>query len=450
MLKTTSRRFIGLGTQMKYTPTMVMMIGNGSFKSYHSSSFKNQMIVGVSGMSVEGLVFSLALSKMDTTSKLDVYSSANPIKDEACVLSEKTLALLNDYCDLDLKKSAYVKELSHYHLIRADIRNPITVMDLSRTTPPALYSIQKSYLIKLLNERLAQKKNIALFNDNIRTIGYHNGRISLATKKSITKRYVDLLVGAEEDVQSSSSLKYLQGLLGSDATVKSRCYEVDTAIIPCPSDIDYEARIFEWWNNSSRLAVIPLPNNQLGLNSIQYIPKHSALGFERNGANSLQFILKIHSNLRDNGIDSVLDYIKQLFYSRDRVGIAANSQVNYEHELSQLYAFANPSDQNSPCVVAIGNVAHCVDPTIYQGPSIAIQDAIQLAIHLKEHGLSKNALDLYQQESKLNFERIHKYSEGLAGIGFKKRVNKITLAFKFVLEKLNIMRFKRIIGKVNQ
>ncbi|KAF0983964.1 hypothetical protein FDP41_007879 [Naegleria fowleri] len=436
--------------------------GNTFFNNLHhrffstcSITFATPKIVGVSGQSVEGLVFSLALSQLNSTSNntqqenqiksIEVYSNPNPLKDEACILSQQCVNMLRDYCGVDVTKSPYAKNLSHYHIIRADIRNPITVMDLKHIAPPeGLYSIQKSFLLQLLLEKAQQNQNINLVNDNVRAITESNGKIAISSKKAITKRHVDLLVAAEEDIQHSTALKYLQSKLGNESTmVRSRFYECDSIIMPCPSDIDYESRMFEWWNNSSRLTIIPLPNQQLGLNSIQYIPKHSALGAERVNTNCLHFVFKIHSNLRDNGVDSVLDNMRQLFYTRDRVGVVASSKIAYDHELKQLY---HTMDDSS--VVAIGNVAHSVDPTLYQQTFVAIHDAVQLAIHLKEHGFTREALALYEQASKLSFDKCQKYSEGMATIGFKKRVNKITFMFKFILEKLNVMRFRRIVSKV--
>ncbi|EFC49736.1 predicted protein [Naegleria gruberi] len=347
-------------------------------------------------------------------------------------------------------------------------------MDLKNTTPPCLYSCQKSYLLKLLNDKLQKLSNINLINDNIRNINENGNRISLSTKKSITKRHVDLLVAAEDDISQSQSVKYLQTKLGNELILKSRNYECDTIILPSPSDIDYENRLFEWWNNSSRLAIIPLSNQQLGIHSIQYIPKHSALGMERNSTNSLHFVNKIHTNLRDNGVDSVIDIIRQYVYSRNRIHTIAHSQISYDHELKNLFIPFNINNNNTSNInknntsntssnnntgnnnsangniVAIGGVAHSVDPTLFQRGNVAIHDAIQLCIQLNEHGLTNQALQLYEQDSKLSFERINKYSEGMARIGFKKRVNKVTILFKFIFEKLNIMRFKRIVSKVNE
>ncbi|KAG2393433.1 hypothetical protein C9374_006964 [Naegleria lovaniensis] len=442
-----------VGYQHGYSSNIFSNTNNNRFFSTCFSSFAPKTI-GVSGHSVEGLVFSLALSQLNSTGSstdnneiksIDVYSNPNPLKDEACVLSQQCVNMLRDYCGIDVTKSPYAKNLSHYHIIRADIRNPITVMDLKNIAPPeGLYSIQKSFLIKLLLEKAQKHQNINIVHDNVRAVNDgSNGKIAISSKKAIAKRHVDLLVAAEEDVQHSTTLKYLQSKLGNESMIRSRFYECDTIIMPCPSDIDYESRIFEWWNNSSRLSLIPLPNQQLGLSSIQYIPKHSALGAERVNTTCLHFVFKIHSNLRDNGVDSVLDNVRQLFHSRDRVGVVASSQIAYDHELKQLY---HSTDDSS--VVAIGNVAHSVDPTLYQQTFIAIHDAVQLAIHLKEHGFTREALTLYEQSSKLSFDTCQKYSEGMATIGFRKRVNKITFLFKFILEKLNVMRFRRIISKV--
>jgi salicylate hydroxylase len=364
----------------------------------------------VFGLSVEGLATSLCLKMKNIHCDIVEHDrDLSKFNGRSLLLPQNTTKILHELNLLEeVEKNGKV---IHDHKMRTQTGNTLVHSVWKKTYP--FIGISEKILIQILLDKYTSLPNgRIIMNDNVKFSENSNKKWDCSFRKSSIKFQYDALIGAE-GVDS----KLRKDLFKNN--LQSRKIEKVSTILKVPSYMDYQDKSNEWWGGVSRLLVYPISNETVAVESYSYFPYISGrMNKTKNLSGQFQ---KIHNQWSGVGVENILAEISQSKLARDSL-LTYDLEVLYDNIIDDFVTHN---------AALVGEAAHSIDPSAFQKPTVAFEDAFTLAKCLSENESIEASLKEYQ--------RLRKYEPRI--------YNELSLAIskEFTIQTGKVKKFIRIL-----
>eukprot|EP00761_Pharyngomonas_kirbyi_P014984 gb/GECH01015015.1/.p1 GENE.gb/GECH01015015.1/~~gb/GECH01015015.1/.p1 ORF type:complete len:427 (+),score=66.84 gb/GECH01015015.1/:1-1281(+) len=265
-------------------------------------------------------------------------------------------------------------------------------------------SIHAADINRVLHKKFVSNGG-SIQRDALRGIEYKDDGVVVKQKRSFSRNFVDLVVGAD----------------GYDSTLRKTCFSDSPAsedsfsgsewtelVLTKPSELDIDNdEGMEFWGQGRRFGILPLPNNRVyvyGCMSVPYAPP------PRSGR---ALTSSFESSFREFELYEIEDIMSSLNTSQMLKG--ASRQENMMAPYNRILKKFN----HGPSVL-IGEAAHAIDPSIWQRTLIGVEDAYSLAQHVAHSGASiPDALAKFSTSSRKRADWMHAKSKKFSRVMYK-------------------------------
>jgi 2-polyprenyl-6-methoxyphenol hydroxylase-like FAD-dependent oxidoreductase len=356
----------------------------------------NQQRVNIIGATIEGLTTAISLQRFSKNPPsirvLDTRENIDEKKGETLIITPRASQILKD---LDLFNQVKQQGNSIGHYILLNSKNKVW-MDRDWENKDYI-AISYHRLHKILLD--ATKLTPVSFKYVIKDIVKEKDKYVIKSSRAlgIPDLISDVLIGAD------GAKSNIRDRFFADAVVQDSHRNVDYnyMIINTPSEVDFEDRAFEYWGNTTRFAIVPINQRQLGIVSAFRNPE---AGSERRGRSVVTTINQVHKELAK--LDAPSYILKALKKIED-----AGALPPYVEAIGKAPSDILVSEDVRDGVALIGEAAHTIDPIMWQTPRVALEDGYELAKCLADKQDLKAALQTYKNSRKAQVQSIDNASK---------------------------------------
>lgn len=160
---------------------------------------------------------------------------------------------------------------------------------------------------------------------------------------------------------------------GNDSKIRNELFETEIpekshiqrvqCITTCPSELNYEDRVLEWWGHGKRLVLFPLSRSKVCLQLYYKIEED----FERNNIQRLSMLLESMKDLKGYGIQNIQKTLRFELSSQNPKNVMTSSS-----DFFQNWILKNKNESN---IHLLGNP---IDPSLFQNDALNFEDSIEI------------------------------------------------------------------------
>lgn len=183
---------------------------------------------------------------------------------------------------------------------------------------------------------------------------------------------------------------------GPNSKIRKELFQIETnslnymrvqLITRCPSILDYEDRVIEWWGYGHRFVMFPLSKTELCIQV--FSPLEESIPFTKLQVGS--YITEIFKDFKGYGIQNILNDIKYQLTTQN------NIQTSFD--FFENFKVNKKPDSN---IHLMGTSIHQIDDSLFQQASVSFDDSLEILNYLQDTSkpfYNRNSIQFLNEKS---------------------------------------------------